>query len=95
MQDNKKGSIFMDEFLKGAKPAYSLSKEEVWERLGYEISQKEVQKKTISLRPFYAIAASIAILIGLGSFMRFYSTKLEAGYGSQLSHQTFLRIRRC
>lgn len=66
---------------------YSATKDAVWERLEKQIDTSGTPKKR-SIRHYrhaFAAAASIAILAGLFSIMRFYTTTVECVSGQHLA----------
>ncbi len=80
-------------FLKDAKIPFTESKEDIWQQMeGTGMFEEEPIKADISYsRPFllrisktsWAMAASITIMLGIGLFMRFYSTTVESSRGEQ------------
>ncbi|MFB6317352.1 FecR family protein [Saccharicrinis sp. FJH54] len=74
------------EAFSGLKPPYTKSKDDVWAELSKAIDKQDAKIHT--LRPAYrknifryAVAAIIAIMIGLPAFMRFYTVKIYSEYG--------------
>ena len=82
------------DFFSKVKVGFTQSKEDIWSKMedklnnATEVEQKEVRKqgKVISInRKRYSIAASIAILLGVLGFMRFYSVEFTSVNGATLS----------
>lgn len=71
-------------------PPYKKNKDEVWQQLLTSMDNQDEKIRSLSLfsrqgiMP-YAIAAMVAILIGIPLFMRFYSKTMETGYGEHAS----------
>jgi len=70
----------------GLVPPYTRSEEDVWAELSKVIDEKDSKVRT--LKPVYskdifkyAVAAVVAIMIGLPMFMRFYTNTIYVGYG--------------
>ena len=66
---------------------YSKSKEDIWSAMEDKLSSPEKEEKKIiklNLRQ-WAIAASVAILLGIGSFMRFYQKDYSTLAGEQFT----------
>ena len=76
--------------LSDLRPTYSRSKEDVWTALEKMTKQapKKNDSKTRRLTWFrYSAAASVAILIGMGLFARFYSTQFSTPLGQLAEHK--------
>ena len=82
------------DFFSKVKVGYTKSKEDVWSKMEGklnntpDVEQKQVRKqaKVISINwKRYSIAASIAILLGVLGFMRFYSVEFTSVNGATLS----------
>ena len=68
---------------------YPQSKEEIWSLMEGKLTNNVVQnKKVIKLTlQQWAVAASIAILLGIGSFMRFYQVDYSTAAGEHYTAQ--------
>jgi ferric-dicitrate binding protein FerR (iron transport regulator) len=74
-------------FFEKAQIPYSRSKEDVWNEMMDKMQErKEPAGKTRRLVFYWAAAALVALLIGISSFMRFYSKTLSVPPGQHLSH---------
>jgi transmembrane sensor len=77
-------------FFSKAKVAYSATKEEAWDQMMAKPGQKNTQReygKIIKLNfTKMAVAASIAVLIGLGFFFKLYTTTLSVMQGERLAY---------
>ncbi len=98
MENNNQDNEFQEnrekELFSKVKVDFTKSKEDVWSKMegmlnnNSEVEDKESRKeaKVISINwKRYSIAASIAILLGVGSFMKFYTVEFNALRGEQLA----------
>jgi len=82
---NKKVSSFFDK----VDTPYEKSKEEVWELMAEQLEKQPARPKTVWLNPrtVAAIAATLLVLLGLLSVMRFYTQTITAPKGHHLVAQ--------
>jgi len=67
---------------------YSVSKDEVWEKISRQISGSQAgNRKVIKLNPLYkiAVAASLIFLLGIAGFMRYYSKTVYSPAGQHIT----------
>lgn len=66
--------------------SFPKSKEQVWAELSHALDTGMASEgKSPVTRMLWAMAASIALLLGMATFARFYSKELSAGYGQHIS----------
>jgi ferric-dicitrate binding protein FerR (iron transport regulator) len=75
------------DFFKNLEADFKTSEEDLWAKIE-EKTQKASKPKSIQLHwAKYAVAASLILLLGIGSFLRFYTVELVVDNGQQLSHE--------
>jgi len=78
----------MMEFFPEIDLKYSVSKDEVWEKISRQISESQPgNRKVIKLNPLYkiAVAASLFLLLGVTGFLRYYSKTVYSPAGQHLT----------
>jgi ferric-dicitrate binding protein FerR (iron transport regulator) len=81
------------DFFKNLEADFKTSEEDLWNKIDtktQEVKEIREEKKTVvyQLNPsYYAVAASLAILLSIGLFLRFYTINLEANKGEQLTYE--------
>jgi transmembrane sensor len=80
--NNPQSEKEINAFFEKAEIPYSRSKEDVWEMLEKSIESK-TSKKTIfiSQRVIFAVAASVLLVAGVFSFLRFFTQKISSPAG--------------
>src|ERR1035437_2251833 len=66
---------------------YSVSKDEVWEKISRQISESQSgNRKVVKLNPLYkiAVAASLILLLGITGFLRYYSKTVYSPAGQHI-----------
>jgi ferric-dicitrate binding protein FerR (iron transport regulator) len=67
---------------------YSVSKDEVWEKISRQISESQPgNRKVVKLNPLYkiAVAASFILLLGITGFLRYYSRTVYSPAGQHIT----------
>jgi transmembrane sensor len=66
---------------------YTVTKDEVWERLSRQIGESHSITKVVSFNHFYriAVAASVLVLLCMTGFMRFYTKSISTIAGQHLT----------
>ncbi len=78
-----------EDFFRHLQPPFEKSREEVWDQLSSRIEEKKPAGKLIQLSVYKlvaGIAASILILLGVFSLMRFYTSTVECPQGQHLAY---------
>jgi ferric-dicitrate binding protein FerR (iron transport regulator) len=77
------------QFFNQADIPYTKNKDEVWAELSLRLQEPAVTKtaKISTERIVFALAASLIILLSIGSFFRFYTKTIRVEAGQQLSYR--------
>ncbi|MCI5059393.1 MAG: DUF4974 domain-containing protein [Flavobacteriales bacterium] len=82
-----------DELLKRVKPPFSRSKEDVWAEMEAQMEETkqpvEDHPKVVSIFKKYrfAVAASVALFLGVSAFLKFYTKEINTQLGEHMVHE--------